>query len=143
MQILFQMLTYFTILKITVANINNKLMWKVFFKYCKLTSSYGGYKFSKIYLWLAGSNFITGVILTIACLEVTSSFHSFLRKYLIKSQVSITIVCPSFFQVNMAPHGKKKVASSIIQVFFLRHGSIAVCSRSVLCIFPILSHRIL
>lgn len=50
---------------------------------------------------------------SISFLEVTGSLCSFMRKCLPKSQVWITIVCQSFFQVEMVFHKKKQLVQFI------------------------------
>ena len=98
---------HYTVSKKNIYLYHHWLHHRSFWKLGNCQGHNGGFKFSKIltFAWKL-KIYHWQQMQSISFLEVTGSLCSFMRKCLPKSQVWITIVCQSFFQVDMVFHEK-------------------------------------
>lgn len=127
MQIFFQMLTDFTILKKNLTIVNKQQIHKKSLFFFLSIASWQAHmvsiKFPKFYPCLAGSNFITSIILSF--LLGNNKLISFIFKKIPHIILCLHNYSLSFFWVKMVSHGVKKV-DQLFKCSFLRHNSILV-----------------
>ena len=110
--LIFQMLTHFII---KYQKSHSLMSHKSYHKSLQVLQTCQGYdsryKFSKVII----SHENLKQILSVVFLEVIVSFHSILRTCLPITQVCITIICQSFFQVKMVLREKSQICSQLKQ----------------------------
>lgn len=139
---------YLNVQKKSPINVTISLIRKAFQIWGSCQAHSRKYTFSKnlIFIWKLRF-YHWQQILSVVFLEVTAhSPCSVSRKYLPNTQVWVTFVCQSFFQVKMVFSEKSDLCSlplNATNAFPWDDNHTLVCSKSTLCAHLVLSHRVL